>query len=83
VSLRTTFVLKSDGGAPTSDSTVRLRRSEELTDSLSEAEFTVQEVGMLSILLAENSGSSPNARSQSVQSVQSVGLLLGMCPLPG
>jgi SAM-dependent methyltransferase len=44
VSFRSTFVFESDGVVLTSDSTLRFRTMEELANSLSEAEFAVQEV---------------------------------------
>ena len=44
VSFRSTFAFRSDGVTLTSDSTLRFRTKEELTDSLSEADFSVQQV---------------------------------------
>jgi len=44
VTFRSTFEFESDGAVLTSDSTLRFRTRDELTNSLSEAEFSVQEV---------------------------------------
>jgi SAM-dependent methyltransferase len=44
VSFRSSFAFESDGAVLTSDTTLRFRSREELTDSLLEADFTVREV---------------------------------------
>ena len=44
VSFRSTFAFENDGAVLTSDSTLRFRTEEELADSLSEADFIVEEV---------------------------------------
>ena len=44
VTFRTTYVFESDGAVHTSDSTLRFRTRQEVTDSLSAAGFTVAEV---------------------------------------
>jgi hypothetical protein len=44
VTFQTTYVFESDGAVLTSDSTLRFRTMEEVTDSLSAAGFTVAEV---------------------------------------
>ena len=44
VSFRSTFVFEGDGAVLTSDSTLRFRTKDELAQSLSDAELTVQEV---------------------------------------
>jgi SAM-dependent methyltransferase len=44
VSFRSTFVFESDGAVLTSDSTLRFRTREELAESLTKADFAVQEV---------------------------------------
>jgi len=44
VTFRSTFEFESDGAVLTSDSTLRFRTRDELTNSLSEAELSVREV---------------------------------------
>jgi SAM-dependent methyltransferase len=44
VSFRSMFVFESDGAILTSDSTLRFRTKDELTASLSEADFTLQDI---------------------------------------